>query len=190
MSRLYLIKHAKPLIDEHRPSHEWVLSDPGREQAARLARIVRDRGINSVVTSTEPKASETGRILAEALGCPVSDAPDLHEHDRRNVPVMPTRQFISTMALFFTRPEELVLGRETAHAAAQRFEGAVDRVMSSHEGESVAIVTHGTVIALYVAALTGEPPFQLWRRMGLPSFAVIDWVGRTVERVVDRVEGM
>jgi broad specificity phosphatase PhoE len=49
----------------------------------------------------------------------------------------------------------------------------------------VAVVTHGTVIALYVAELTGEDPFTLWRRMGLPSFAVLD--GSKVVKAVDAV---
>ena len=189
MSRLILVKHAKPLIDPARPAHEWVLTDEGRAQAARLAEALRAYAVGAVVTSTEPKAQQTGQIVADALGCSCCDASDLHEHDRSNVPVMPTRDFISTMALFFKRPSQLVLGRETARDAEQRFAGAIDDTMGAHPGRTVAVGTHGTVLALYVATLTREEPFALWRRLGLPSFVVVEWPGRKVTDVVEAIEG-
>jgi len=77
--------------------------------------------------------------------------------------------------LFFQRPDELVLGQETAAAALARFPAAVRRVMDMHPEGNVAIVTHGTVLALYLAELSDEAPFALWRQMRLPSYAMVPW---------------
>jgi hypothetical protein len=43
------------------------------------------------------------------------------------------------------------------------------------------------VLALFVAERTGQKPFELWRKLGLPSFVVLEvpgyeWV-ETVEKV-------
>ena len=187
MPKLILVKHAKPLVQPEVPSHEWPLSDEGRRQCQTLAdRLRRQHPPQVVVASTEPKAAETGRLLADALGVPFDTAPDLHEHDRGNVPHMPTREFISYMALFFKRPTERVLGRETAEEARSRFGQAVRSVLESYDGRDVIIVTHGTVLALYAAEVAKTDPYLLWRQMGLPSFVVFELLPEA--RVVERVD--
>ena len=57
------------------------------------------------------------------------------------------------------------------------------------EGDHVAVVSHGTVIALLLEHASGRNGFELWRRMQLPSFAVLDLPGFEMREVVERVEG-
>jgi broad specificity phosphatase PhoE len=50
------------------------------------------------------------------------------------------------------------------------------------------VVSHGTVIALLLSKLGAGDGFELWRKMGLPSYAVLETgggmkVGRVVEQV-------
>lgn len=174
MPTLILIKHAKPQVLPEIPSDQWPLSDEGRRLCEPLAERVRGHQPQVVVSSEEPKAAETGRIIAERLGVPFETAPGLHEHDRSNVPHMPTREFISYMALFFKKPDEQVLGLETAKEARERLTGAIDEVLARHPDQNVAIVTHGTVLALYAAETAGREAFATWRAMGLPSFIAFD----------------
>ncbi len=187
MAKIVLVKHAAPVKDVNKPSRAWKLSDEGRENAKRLAERLREFQLAAVVTSDEPKAIETGAIIAEALGIDASSGENLHEHDRDNVPVMPTREFISSMAQFFKEPGRLVLGKETARQSQERIDHAIQSVVERHAGKNIAIVTHGTVLSLFVAPLANEDPFQLWRRMGLPSFVVLDSETRAIEAVVDRI---
>ena len=189
MANLILIKHATPVKDPERPSHEWELSEAGREQAIKLAKGLEASGLSFdlVCTSNEPKAEETGQIIAAELDRPMQVVADLHEHDRSNVPVMPTREFISSVALFFREKDRLVLGRETARDAKARIARAIETLMREHDGKDIAIVTHGTVLSLFAADFLNEDPFQLWRRMGLPSYIAMDWEKREMIRVVDRI---
>jgi len=188
MPKLILIKHASPQQEAGVSSHDWKLSPAGREKAASLAERLRPHAPAVVYSSDEPKAVETAEIVAAALGVPHEVADDLHEHDRSNVPQMPTREFISSMALFFKKPAELVLGRETAEQARQRIRRAIDEIVSRDSTRDVAIVTHGTVLALYLAQVIGGDPFDLWRRMGLPSYVVVDASAKRVVESVERVE--
>jgi broad specificity phosphatase PhoE len=87
---------------------------------------------------------------------------------------MRSGEFISHMELFFRKPAERVLGRESADEAVRRFESAITRIVGDHAIENVAVVSHGTVIALFLAKYSQRKPFELWREMGLPSFAVVD----------------
>jgi broad specificity phosphatase PhoE len=184
MRKLILIKHAPPEVVPDVPPEQWKLSERGRALCTPLADAVRPHTPAVVVSSTEPKASETGELLGSALGLPFETAPGLHEHDRSNVPHMPSREFISAMELFFRRPGERVLGRETADEAEGRFRGAVTRVLDAHPAGNVAVVSHGTVIALMVAKASGQSPFRLWRELGLPSFVVLRLPDLALEQTV------
>jgi broad specificity phosphatase PhoE len=189
MRRLILIKHARPQVDPKVPSELWTLGDEGRAGATRLAERLRGYSFAQLVTSREPKAVETARVIGEVLGRPVVEANDLFEHDRSTVPHMDSREFISMVALFFKQPDELVLGEETADEAYERFASAVDDVVAAADPAAgdVAIVTHGTVLALFAERRAKQEPFGLWRRMGLPSFMVLEMPSWRVAEVVERV---
>src|SRR5687767_3511724 len=100
MRKLVLIKHAPPQVVPGTPSEQWTLSDAGRAACGPLAERVRPHRPAAIVASVEPKARETAEIVGAALAVPVSTADDLHEHDRSNVPHLPSREFISMVELF------------------------------------------------------------------------------------------
>ena len=187
MPKLILIKHAKPNVEEDVPSHEWQLSPQGRESCKALAQVVAKYEPRAMVTSDEPKAIETGSIVAETLGIGVRMVEGLHEHDRTNVPMMQSREFISTMALFFKDRRRLVLGRETAEKALDRFTRAVEELLEGEPEGNVAIVTHGTVLALFAAEHGAGDGFLLWRKMGLPSLAVLSRPDLNILEVIERI---
>jgi 2,3-bisphosphoglycerate-dependent phosphoglycerate mutase len=187
MRKLVLIKHAKPLTEQDVPSHQWRLSEAGRQSCRRLAEIVARHDPAAIVTSEEPKALETGTIIADSLGKPVRTADGLQEHDRSNVPMMDSREFISTMALFFKDRHRLVLGLETAEESLHRVSRALDQVLGADPRGNVAVVTHGTVLALFAAARGAGDGFHLWRRLGLPSLMVFSVPELEVIEVVERI---
>ena len=183
MRKLILIKHARPLVDPAKSSELWTLSDQGREQARALAGELAAMQPAIVVSSEEPKAVETAQILAEELKLPIEQHADLREHDRRNVPHMRSGEFISHVELFFRRPDELNLGDETANEALDRFEEAVEGLLAKHSEGNVAIVSHGTVIALFIARHSDRNGFQVWREMSLPSFALFELPGMKLQEI-------
>ncbi len=188
MPKLILIKHASPEVVPGVPSEEWHLSERGRASCAVLAEKLRPYGLTALVSSEEPKAAETAELIATVLAIPHRTAADLHEHDRSNVPHMRSSEFISTMELFFRRPDELVLGRETARQAEERISDAIDDVLKQFPEKTLGIVTHGTVLALFLAMHSDRPPFALWRELGLPSFAVLDLPSFRVIEIAAKVQ--
>jgi broad specificity phosphatase PhoE len=170
---LILIKHSLPEIIPDRPAREWQLSDEGRHRCESLAEAVARYQPQAVVTSLEPKAAETGQILAAALHLPVASAPNLHEHERQNTPFLSPEMFEASILAFFAEPSQRVSGTESANESHDRFAQAIWEVVAAHPQQNIAIVAHGTVISLFVSRLTNADPFLLWKRLGLPSFVVI-----------------
>jgi broad specificity phosphatase PhoE len=187
LRKLILIKHASPRVDPNVASERWELSEQGRGSCVALAEAVRPYGPAVIVSSSELKAEQTAQLVAARLGLEVKPGADLYEHDRGNVPHMPGREFISMMELLFRRPGDLVLGDETADEAAERFGSAVEQVLAAHPEGNVAIVSHGTVIALLLSRHGAGRGFQIWREMGLPSIAVLEVPGYQLEKLVARL---
>ncbi len=171
---LILVKHSLPEIQEELPAREWKLSEEGRIRAGRLAERLIEYQPEVVVSSIEPKATETAEILADKLKVEFHIVDGLHEHDRHTTPYLSKADFEHSVQAFFANPETLVFGSESAEEAYQRFAQAVYSVLESLKEETVVIVTHGTVISLLVSRLTGLSSLSLWKELGLPSFIVID----------------
>lgn len=189
MPHLILVKHAMPAIEPAVPASRWLLSEQGRADALALAEALAPYEPVQIVSSLEPKAEETARIVARRLGLDHATRPDLHEHDRREVGFLGDQAFQEAVAAFFRRPEELVMGAETAEAAGARFEAVVDAVVREAAHGTVVVVAHGTVISLYLARKAGMDPHELWKRLGLPSYVVLDLPALGAVRVVERLAG-
>jgi broad specificity phosphatase PhoE len=187
VNRLLLIKHASPVLDMEIPAAEWVLSAEGQRRCVQLAEQAAAYDPAVVVCSREPKASETGQLMAAALGLPWQVMENLHEHKRPQAGLLSQEEFHAQVEKFFASPGELVFGAETAHQAQMRFSHAVEKVLAHHPGQNVAIVAHGTVISLFVAQKTGMASFPLWQRLGLPSLVVLSLPDFKLEKVIEDV---
>ncbi|HWS79882.1 MAG TPA: histidine phosphatase family protein [Rubrobacter sp.] len=149
--RLILIKHSEPSIDPEVPPNSWRLSEEGRRKSMTLAARLRPYGPDIVLTSEEPKATETARIVAGRLGLELIMHPRLHEHDRTGAPFGTQDDFERSTKVYFENPGELVWGNETAEQAGERFSGAMDEILERYQDINVAVVAHGIVITLFVA---------------------------------------
>ena len=187
MTKLFLIKHSMPVLDPTTPVPDWHLGERGRALSELLANKLAAYSPDVVVSSVEPKAIETAQIVANRLSLPHEIVEGLHEHDRRNVPFMPLAELEARAAEFFAKPDELVLGSETGNQAHARFANAIDRVIEKYPQKNIAIVSHGSVISLFIAR-NNEMPFDFWKRLGLPSIVVLSLPAMTVEEVIENVE--
>lgn len=173
MTTLILVKHSLPEIQPNLPANEWHLSPEGRARCVPLAALLTPYAPDVIYTSEEPKAFETGKLLAEQMDQTATPTPNLHEHERQNEPFTTSEDFYANVAQFFSQPDALVFGGETASQALARYRAAVNDLLTRHPAENLIIVSHGTVMTLLTHHLTGTPPYPLWQRLGLPSFIVL-----------------
>jgi broad specificity phosphatase PhoE len=167
---LILVRHAQPAIDPDKPSTEWPLTKDGRTAAHQMAEQLKSYKPDIVVTSTEPKAAQTGQIIAETLGLPCQTAENLHEHQRTGK-FFSQGEFQQKVRDFFERPNELVFGLETAEEALERFETAVLQVIAQHPNKNIIIATHGTVITLFINAHNPHiAPIPFWQNLKMPDY--------------------
>jgi broad specificity phosphatase PhoE len=184
---LILAKHALPEVDPARPAATWTLGADGSAGALRLAERLRGRGIDLVVSSVEPKAAETGRLVADALDVTWQTGHDLHEHVRPEPGFLDRGRFEASIRRFFAEPSAVVFGAESADAAFARFSGAVDAMVRAHRGRRLCVVAHGTVISLLLGRRYGVDEWSTWKTLETPSFVVVDRRAKAVVEVVSPV---
>jgi len=138
-------------------------SDEKRPFASKTVRLLP----TILYTSVENKAKETSGIIADAFGIASQTALNLHEHDRTGVSFSPSRTvFEARITDFFTKPKQLIFGRETALEALTRFSRAVTAL---HQEGITAVVSHGAVITLFVCHHNPTlRPIDFWHRLTMP----------------------
>jgi broad specificity phosphatase PhoE len=174
MPNLILVRHSVSRQDPSKPSHEWELTEEGEVRCSILAEHLTKYDPDIFVTSDETKALETGRITAELMGTPVVTAPDLYEHRRTATPYYARYEdFVAAVTEFFNYPNQLVFGDESADACYRRFEAAVENVLAEYQEKSVALVSHGTVMSLFIGRKNNLDPLPLWKNFGMPAYVVL-----------------
>ena len=195
--KLILVRHSLPEVRPDIPASDWELSEEGRARCLPLAERLMAYRIQALACSRELKAYQTASILGDRLSLPVEPFDNLHEHQRPAGPWLGREVFEAQVQKFFTQPDDLVFGMETAAQAARRFTTAMKDVLARHPQETVAVIAHGTVMTLFAgwssrtdpdAGDSGHlDPFHLWKQLDLPAYFVFSLPGLHLDEVVDRV---
>jgi broad specificity phosphatase PhoE len=173
MRSLVLIRHSRVSFDAALPWYEWPLSQEGRSRVGGLIPAVRQLAPRSIVSSTERKAVETACLIAAELDLCVAHDGRLCENDRTDLPVLSREDMQALLARFFSHPSEIAMGRESADDALRRFGEGIEAAINACTQGNVAVVAHGTVISLFVAAHNDVDAMAFWRELGMPGLVVL-----------------
>ena len=166
---LILIRHAETALDFSVPAERWDLSAAGVEQAQVLAGAPFWPGVQVLVSSDEPKALATATPAAARHGLDVLPLPELREVRR---PAEKIADYAGAVREYLSAGRA---GWEPAHQAAARVGRGIEHVLAEHPGRTIAAVSHGLVLTLYVAALLGRDDlFPLWRTISFTGWARVD----------------
>ena len=188
MAKLLLIRHSQPEQDTTIPASEWRLSHLGRQLCEPLAEKLKAYEPTRLISSVEPKAVETAQVTARHLGISSEIAFGLHEHDRSNVGYIPDgERFEAIIKDLFAKPDEKVFGVENAKQALERFQGAVDGLLDEYADETIGMVTHGTVMSLFVATHNDVNGFELWGKLTMPCIIVLELPSLGLKKMVTEV---
>ncbi|MFJ9104296.1 bifunctional RNase H/acid phosphatase [Streptomyces sp. NPDC102405] len=169
-----LLRHGEtPLTPQKRFSGSGgtdpALSDVGREQAARAAEALADRGtIQHILASPLTRTRQTAAAVAERLGIEVTVEDGLIETDFgawEGLTFGEVRErYPDDLNTWLSDPEaEPTGGGESFAATATRIAATRDKLVAAYAGRTVLLVTHVTPIKTFVRLALGAPPESLFR---------------------------
>ena len=157
------------------------LTARGVEQAAAAARRIAARGgVDVVVSSPLRRARMTAQAAADLLGADVVVDQDLAETDFGDWEGFTfaevQEKWPDQMAAWLADPVVAPPGGESFTATTKRVRRAVDRLVASHPGQTVLVVSHVTPIKVLTQLSVEAPPSALYRlHLDLASLTEIDW---------------
>ena len=188
MSKLIIIRHSETKQQPDTTSHEWRLTERGRERCEKLAEQLKPYDISRIITSEEHKAMLTGQLTADVLNIPCESTPDLGETKRDTAPYFDSvDDFRAAIRNGMENPNELVFGEERFADARTRFSNRIDTLIKQYPNQTIAIFTHGTVMSLYLADVTGRDIYEFWTSLGMPAYVALNLPDKTLEKFVQEV---
>ncbi|MEM7404775.1 MAG: histidine phosphatase family protein [Pseudomonadota bacterium] len=172
MTSLLLIRHAAAQIARDQARTAWPLSPRGHEQAAALANTLRDESIDAIYSSPYARALETVTPLARARGLEVCVDDALGE---RVVSDGYVEDWDGVMARSWADFDFRTEGGESNRECQVRIGRALAALARQHRRQTVAVGTHGIVLALFLQSFS-EFDYAAWREMPEPALYRVEWL--------------
>jgi len=175
MTRLILVRHGQSTWNAQGRIQGWAdppLDDTGQEQARRLARrlAAEEQDISALYSSPLLRARQTAEAIGLALGLTVQTDDRLKENDVGLLAGLTgdevERQFPEWIAARRANVEWMVPpGGEDRDTFLERAVAVMGDIVTHHPDQSVAVVSHGGTLGVYLAHLLEMPihrtlPFQ------------------------------
>lgn len=150
---LVFVRHGRPVhIEDAEGAADPPLADVGHEQAQRVSNWLMTAGIDALYSSPMNRAMQTAAPFAEASGLEMIIRDHLREFDHEGSSYVPTEVLKATdpqayrerISGGFVDEDFDVVGFQAGVVAE------VDRIVTDHRGQRVAVVCHGGVINAYL----------------------------------------
>jgi probable phosphoglycerate mutase len=162
LTRIYLIRHAEAEGNLYRRAHghyDGRLTKNGLAQTERLSDWFSHRPVDAVYASDLRRAVRTAEAVASVCHKPVQTDPALREvnlGEWEDKPWGEIKRMRSDYMLFFSGSAPWsVKGAETAGEVCERVSKALRRIAEAHEGQDVAVVSHGCAIRFALQSFSG-----------------------------------
>ncbi|MFN2433021.1 MAG: histidine phosphatase family protein [Gemmatimonadota bacterium] len=168
---LILIRHAESARDFDVPAEAWDLTARGRAPAEALAGAEFWPRVDLLLTSDERKAMATAAPAAARHGLTAVPEPGLREVRRPAGRIEPWEAAVRG----YLEGRGEALGWEPAASAGSRIAASLGKALLEHPAATIAAVSHGSVLALYVGRLLGlEDVHALWSEIPFAAWASLD----------------
>ncbi|WP_435166627.1 nucleotidyltransferase family protein [Paenibacillus glycanilyticus] len=184
LTQVYMVRHAHSVYkaDEelYRP-----LSPQGEEAARKVADLLADEQISAIISSPYKRALQTVEPLALRRGLTIQVEEDFRE---RLLADRPQDDFHYAIRKVWEEEAFSWPGGESNLVAQHRGVQALQSVLRRYQGDTIAIGTHGNLMALMIKAFKPEYGFAFWQQLSMPDIHKLSFNGLAfthIERVWD-----
>lgn len=169
ITQIYMVRHGQsPKTEGNERSRG--LTEKGKADALRVAELLRGEGIRAFYSSPYRRAMLTLADLAGLSAKEIIPVEALKETvfaggDR----IIPDTELYPLVARMFAKPDYAMPGGESLTAAKDRAVAALKGILDAHPGESIAIGTHGMVMALMMGHFDCRYSFEFLMQATKPD---------------------
>lgn len=161
MTKVYVIRHAEAEGNLYRRVHghyDSNITETGHKQIEKLSERFKDIPIDAVYSSDLIRTQMTARAISVPKGLEIVTTPALREVDMGEWEDLTwgevARRWPDSLMNFTSNPDKWeVPGSEKNSAVADRMMRKLKELAAKHDGESIALVTHGSASRTLFAAI-------------------------------------
>ena len=168
----YFLRHGETKKDSNIPISKWLLSDKGEQQSRKVAQEDVFKNIDIIFSSTEKKAYQTAKPIADKLRKEIIQLEEIGELNRDKGGFMEPQEYEESVKYCFENLDKSMNNWETAVHALDRFSRKIEELNKQYENKKILIVGHGFTINLYFARLLNNLD-QIYKRFYTNDY--IDW---------------
>jgi alpha-ribazole phosphatase len=171
LSRVWLVRHGEPETEAQDRCYgrlDWELSERGQFQAQMAAQALSGEPLAAVYSSPRRRARQSAAFLGKAKGLAVQILEELGEIDFGDFEGLSYEeiegQYPEQYERWMTRPTEIHFpGGESFAQMQTRVIATTTKLCQRHQGQSIAIVSHGGVNRIVLAEALAMPPSHIFR---------------------------
>jgi len=161
MTTIYFVRHAKPDKNVHddctRP-----LTDEGMADAEKVTELLKDRGIDLLMSSPYKRSMDTIGGLAKALDMEIITDNDFREREAGG---WHGDNFLKYIEAQWADHSYHIMDGECLASVQERNIRALKRVLDEQDGKTVVIATHGTALSTIINFYKPEYNFDSFMRI-------------------------
>jgi 2,3-bisphosphoglycerate-dependent phosphoglycerate mutase len=152
------------------------LNEQGKADANRVAELLRDEGIDVIISSSYNRAKETVTPLAEILQKEIILFGDLIERPiaSLNYPVS-DEQLLIGIEKSFVDIDFCMLEGETTRQAQDRAIPVILKLLSDYEGRKIVVGTHGNIMTIILNYFDPSFGFEFWKQTSKPDLYKLEF---------------
>lgn len=179
MTRAYFVRHAQPdntvRDDRNRP-----LTDEGKNDTRAVAELLKSRNVGFIASSPYIRAIDTVGLYSLWTGLDVNIYEDLRE---RNAGSWQGDNFFDYIEKQWADFDYHIMDGECLREVQERNIRALKQILSEHDGESIAIATHGTALSTILNYYYPEFDFNCFKKIVdfMPFIIRLDFDGEKLK---------
>lgn len=166
---IYFIRHAQSpfSLENYR---KRPLSEKGKEDAERVATLLKDRQIDAAFSSSSLRAIQTIQPLVDAKGLSVEVFDELVELQLRGSEYdISKEQVQDCIREVFESFDVKFPGGQSAREVEETVLPVFHKIIAAHQNKTIVIGTHGIVMTLMLRSLDPQYGFDFWKRTSKPD---------------------
>lgn len=174
-TKVIFLRHAHTQKDQNKNAKTWILSEEGKKQAQDFVLDPIVKSIDVIYSSDEEKSVLTATPVAEKLGKKITRIAGFDEV-KRGDRFLSDEEFKKEKQLQLEDWNHQAQGGETGNEAIARFEKSLSEIVERHPGETILVISHGTVLNLYFAKITNSKDqiFYRWQQTKFCSYGIVE----------------
>lgn len=175
-TKIIFLRHADTQKDPSVNAAMWGLSDLGNKQALDLSEDEILKTAEGVYVSSEKKTKLTIEPLVSKINVDIKEDSNFDEV-RRGDKFLTKEEFETEKNLQLEDFSYHAFGGESCFEALERFKNQVEHIKSLNENKTIIIVTHGTILTIYLAYIIDiKDPQKIkerWKNTGFGKYAIV-----------------